>query len=239
MDSGSLLELVKSRRSFRRFKSDPIPDETVKMVLEITRHAPSAGNTQPWEFVVVRNATIKKKISLILSERQRERRKKDKAFHFAASVQPHLFKAPVLVVVCFDPRLMETVSVTARQTGMAERGFRQSMAICIYAMQLAAASMGLATAWGSVLDVSEETEIKKLLGIPEGYKIDHIIPLGYADEETEKRTKTLRIVRQRARSRRPLEEMVHDEHYDMGKYRSDEQVREFIWSHTVVRIPQS
>jgi len=51
----NFLELVKNRRSFRRFKSDPVPKEILEKVLEAARLPPSAGNSQPWEFVVVQD----------------------------------------------------------------------------------------------------------------------------------------------------------------------------------------
>ena len=49
----SLLELVKQRKSFRRFKTDPVPKETVEKILEVARFSPSAANSQPWEFIIV------------------------------------------------------------------------------------------------------------------------------------------------------------------------------------------
>jgi ribosomal protein L31E len=84
-----------------------------------------------------------------------------------------------------------------------------------------------------------ETQIRDLLGIPDIYTVDHIIPLGYPDEEREKSEKALRPVRERASYRRELDEIVHYKHYDMAKFRSDEQVNEFIWSKTVTRISRS
>jgi len=54
MDYEGLLELVKKRRSIRRFKPDPIPDEYLDKILGVARWAPSGFNMQPWEFVVVR-----------------------------------------------------------------------------------------------------------------------------------------------------------------------------------------
>ncbi|MBW1802488.1 MAG: nitroreductase family protein [Deltaproteobacteria bacterium] len=62
MDYDSLLELVQKRRSIRRFKPDPIPDEYVDKIIEVARWAPSGFNMQPWEFVVVREAGLKEKI---------------------------------------------------------------------------------------------------------------------------------------------------------------------------------
>ena len=52
-DYDSVLRVASSRRSVRRFRPDPVPWELVEAVLEVARQAPSAANSQPWEFVVV------------------------------------------------------------------------------------------------------------------------------------------------------------------------------------------
>ncbi|MGM0686745.1 MAG: nitroreductase family protein [Promethearchaeati archaeon] len=59
MDYEGFLELVKKRRSVRRFKPDPIPDEYVDKIIEAARWAPSGFNLQPWEFVVVKEKELK------------------------------------------------------------------------------------------------------------------------------------------------------------------------------------
>jgi nitroreductase len=58
-----LLEFLLTRRSIRQFKPDPIPDETLLKVLDVSRYAPSAGNRQPWVFVVVKDDEVKKKLA--------------------------------------------------------------------------------------------------------------------------------------------------------------------------------
>ena len=63
MNYENLLELVKNKRSIRRFRPDPLPEGIVEKVLEVARHVPSAANAQPWEFVVVEDPEIKKNIS--------------------------------------------------------------------------------------------------------------------------------------------------------------------------------
>ena len=62
MDYDRLLKLVKERRSRRRFKPDPIPDDYIDKILEVARWAPSGFNMQPWEFIVVRREDLRKKI---------------------------------------------------------------------------------------------------------------------------------------------------------------------------------
>jgi nitroreductase len=235
MSYDDFLELVKKRRSFRRFKPDPVPKEIVEKVLEAARHSPSAGNSQPWEFVVVQDPATKKSITQSINSGYKKVRKADTTMYWAVAVQPYLATAPVLIVVCGDRRLQETYP--AHLPG--EILLHQSLAISIYTLQLAAASFGLATAWATMQTELRETQIRKILGIPDVYTVDHIVPLGYPDEEKEKSEEALRPVRERASFRRELAEMVHYEHYDMGKFRSDEKLKEFIWSKTVTRIPRS
>jgi nitroreductase len=234
MQYDDFLELVKNRRSFRRFKPDPVPKDMIEKVLEAARLAPSAGNSQPWEFVVVQDAAMKKDITQSITSGYQELHKIDPEMYWAVAVQPHLVDAPVIIVVCGDRRLEMTYPAHLPREVL----LRQSLAITIYALQLAAASFGLATAWATMQTEARETQLRKLLGIPDVYTIDHIIPLGYPDEEREKSNKALRPVRERARSRRGLDEIVHYEHYDKDKFRSDEQIKEFIWSKTVTRIPR-
>lgn len=78
--------------------------------------------------------------------------------------------------------------------------------------------------------------VKKLLSIPEVFTVDYIMLIGYHDVDKEKRTRVLIPVRKRASFRRQMRDIVHYERYDMEKYRSDEEVNEFIWSKTVTRI---
>ena len=55
-------EAIKKRRSIRKFKPDPIPEEKIRLLLESARLAPSGTNTQPWRFVVIKDNDTKKKL---------------------------------------------------------------------------------------------------------------------------------------------------------------------------------
>ena len=61
----NLLEFLKSRRSIRRFKPDPVPRDLILKVLDIARYAPSAHNSQPWRFIVVEDPSIKEELANI------------------------------------------------------------------------------------------------------------------------------------------------------------------------------
>jgi nitroreductase len=75
------MDVVRKRRSIRRYKPDPVPDEVLNQVLEAARLAPSGGNRQPWHFIVVKDSETKRKLGIA---------------EFASA-------APVVIVGCADP----------------------------------------------------------------------------------------------------------------------------------------
>jgi nitroreductase len=62
-----ILELIKTRRSVRKYKTEPVSDDDLKHILEAGIWAPSAGNSQPWKFIVIRNKEVKDNLSQILT----------------------------------------------------------------------------------------------------------------------------------------------------------------------------
>ncbi len=61
-----VLEAIKGRRSIRKYREDPVPQEKVDKILEAAIWAPSAHNSQPWEFIVLRNEELKRKVAEVL-----------------------------------------------------------------------------------------------------------------------------------------------------------------------------
>jgi nitroreductase len=80
-----VLEAIRSRRSIRRYKTTPVEEDKLNTVLEAARWAPSAGNRQPWEFVVVKDSNIRRKVA------------------DAAPYGKFIADAPVLIAVVVDP----------------------------------------------------------------------------------------------------------------------------------------
>jgi nitroreductase len=232
LDYETLRRLAVERRSVRRFRNDPVSREDIERVLDVARLAPSAANSQPWEFVVVEDATMRHRVAVIAASQFPDARKRDPSFNWSVSVQPFLGHAPVLIVVLGDRRMMDAYPSVLRGNVL----LRQSLANCVYGLQLAAASLGLATAWGTLQGGRPETELRELLGIPDVFTIDHIVPLGYPDEQEGARATALAPARRRGPRRRPLEGLVHWGRYDASLARSDDAVREFIWSETVTRV---
>ena len=203
MKYDEFLELVKTRRSIRRLKADPIPDDYVEKILETVRWAPSGANTQPWELVVLRDLEIKNKFLDVVSAR--------------IDVES-LRNAPVLIVVCGDTRtrvlypsgrnlsLIPKIMLGEDHAELKENVLTSSLSNAFLYILLAATSLGLGTRYiTSTANPDVQREIKQLLKIPPYLVIYDTVALGYP--ESEPRPKTLR----------PLEDIVHYERFDESK----------------------
>ncbi|MFC1872276.1 nitroreductase family protein [Chloroflexota bacterium] len=228
MQFDEFLELVKKRRSIRRFKPDPVPDEYVEKMIEAARWSPSGANGQPWEFIIVKDQETKNKMAELWLPHRWEQYFIDhtrvegvKTVGGLANPPKDLpaFKdAPVLIVVCGDRRTYQATVLSTHfmiGEGGTGGGYLKNMGNATYTLHLAAAALGLASQWFSVLEVWGE-ELKTLLGVPPMLQIHTVVPVGYPAYEPA------------PSYRRSFEEIVHHERYDMSKYRSGDQVIEFI-----------
>ena len=147
-------EAIRKRQSIRRYKPDPVPDDVLSRVLDAMRLAPSAGNLQPWRFVVVKDADTREQLAE------------------ASARQTWMAHAPVVIVAC-----------GWRDRAYSEMGgYWNSMpvdvSIAFDHLTLAAAAEGLGTCWiGSFI----EDGVRRVLGIPEEVTVIALTPLGYHD----------------------------------------------------------
>ena len=152
-----VLEAVKGRRSIRAFKNRDVPAEIVEKLIEAARWAPSAGNIQPWEFIIVRKPKIKRRLVE------------------AALDQVFIEEAPVVIVVCAN-------EVRSSQ-GYGVRGETlyciQDTAAATQNIHLTAYSLGLGTCW---VGAFREEEAREILKIPRGIRPVAILPVGYPAE---------------------------------------------------------
>jgi nitroreductase len=224
MDYENFLKLVKTRRSIRSFKTDPIPDEYVERIIEAARWAPSGANSQPWEFIVIKDKEIKDKIVEIVNEHREHSRKveltREKDLRFPAVLssvrEPGYKNAPVFIILCGDPRTKEAYPLLTMLT-RGDSHFVSGLASAFLHMALAATTLGLGSQWVSATgNPFAKCLLKELLGIPQKLEIYDMMALGYPAHQPKER-----FVRERVG-------MVHDGRYDQAKYRSDEEIKEFI-----------
>ena len=208
----SLLDLVTTRRSVRRFKSDPVPDEYITKILEVARWAPSGFHTQPWEFVVIKDPEVKAKIVAALDEHGpaiKDPAKKD--------AQRSSFRhAPVFILALCDWRAKVGLPFAPRTNEEAAPLYYSSMANAFVYMQLAATSLGLASQWYTAASrPGAQRAIKEIVGIPEALTIYDMMVVGY-----QAAAPGPKIVRE-------LADMVHHDACGEQDFRTDEEVEEY------------
>ncbi len=219
-----LLKLAKKRRSIRRYSSAPISDGDVEKIIEVARWAMSGANAQPWEFVIVKDPETRKRIF----ELYKLHRKQTDVFNRVLipelrhpvtgtldAGQPSFRDAPVIIAVCGDTRTLLATSLAAEIMGYERFTYHSNVAAATMMVHLAAASLGLGSQWVSTTPIWEG-ELKALLGVPEWYTISQIVPIGYADYTPI------------PSYRREVSEIMHNEKFDMTKFRTDEQIVEYI-----------
>jgi nitroreductase len=156
-----VMEAIKTRRSVRRFKPDPIPDEVMGEVLDAARWAPSWANTQCWEFVVVRDQAIRQRLSEeVLAQGNPARR--------------GVAEAPVVVVALGK----EGISGFYKDRPVTDKGdwFMYDVGVAMQNLCLAAWGRGLGTVHVGLMDAVKAGEI---LGVSPGTRVVALSPLGY------------------------------------------------------------
>ena len=152
-----LLEIIKNRRSIRVFKKQDVPQDIIEKLLEAARWAPSAGNVQPWAFVVASSQKMKQSLSM------------------AAFGQKDLEEASVVFVVCADEKLAE------QSYGVRGKSLYclQDTAAAIQNILLTAYSLGLGSCW---IGAFKEDEIRQAIKAPKEMRPVALIPVGYPNE---------------------------------------------------------
>lgn len=162
-------ELFRHQRAVRAFSDREVDQATIEELLTAATHGPSGSNSQPWRFIVVRDAAVKAQLSEVYEAAFGEAYA-TRAPSRAADRQP-LTEVPVLIVACVQ--VPASTGRSGIQTGASIYPACQNL-------MLAARARGL----GSVLTTLhrvKRAEIHEILGIPEGWDSAAIIPLGWPD----------------------------------------------------------
>lgn len=194
---GDIIDVIKSRKSIRRYKPDPVPDEMIDKVLEAARWAPTGENYQPWRFIVVRNQETKDKIAELAKvgsgsrmtawycmghmqerfENIKDPEVKARVLKFMYSGEVSEFAKNAPVVIAILGTLME---------GSVDVPYDLSAAVT--QMLLEAHSLGLGGCWvhGPVATTRDAKKFKEILGVPTGmgeYKVIAYMAIGWPAEE--------------------------------------------------------
>jgi nitroreductase len=199
-----LLKAIQSRRSIRKFKSNEVPDHTIKELLDAARLAPSGSNLQATRFVVIKSPVERMKLK-------------------ECTPLPFVAHAPVIIACCIDKEGMGNTQVRYREL-MEAQAFvgtpladdptlmeaaakrRSSMdqatikayltlnaAIAIEHIVLRAVDLGLGSCWIMMFD---SAKTKSMLELDDRYEVIALLPIGYPDQSPA------------ARPRLPLEELI-------------------------------
>ena len=164
-------EVVAARRSVRHFNTKvPVTEAEIRGLLHAATTAPTAGNIQPWRFFVLRSVAARERLA-------------------AAIGQKWASAAPVVIVVCVDPR-----PCAARYGDRGERLYAvQDTAAAVQTLLLAAVDRGLASCWVGAFD---DEAVREAIGAPRPVTPVAVLPVGHSAESAAKP------------SRRPLEEVT-------------------------------
>ena len=166
-----LYQAIFQRRDMRSFRADPVPKEILARILNAAHHAASVGFMQPWNFIVIEDLALRRKIHAhVDSERKRaaeqfegERREKYLSYKLEG-----ILESPLNICVTCDPTRNGPVVLgrnTIRETDV------YSTCCAIQNLWLAARVEGLGVGWVSIL---EPADLRSFLGIP-----DQVIPVAY------------------------------------------------------------
>lgn len=206
MEFRDLESLIKTRRSIRRWKQDPVPEDLVLKAIEMATWAPNGGNHQNWRFIVVSNRNlirqmadaVQVKVETIASwpaaapfSEEVDRWKRNGSFFRNAPVciaalmanYESLADQILKLRIGKDPSVQAIIE--ARQLG---NSGLQSVAAAISYLLLAVHSQGLGGIWmtGPLL---AKAEIEELLNVPKEMNLAALIPVGFPDEEPTKTRK--------------------------------------------------
>jgi nitroreductase len=152
------LTAIFTRRSIRKYTSQPVSDDMIKILLQAAMSAPSARNEQSWEFVIIKDKKTLKQVP---------------SFHPFAR---HVPEAPVAIVVCGNTKLEAKPGLWALDCSNATMN-----------ILLAAHSLGLGAVWTTLYPYEDRMAgMKKLLNLPDNIIPLTIIPIGYPGEKKQR-----------------------------------------------------
>ncbi len=154
-----LYEVLRNRRSVRKYSSEDVSADKLEKVLEAARIAPSWSNKQCWKFIVVRDPEKKKNLAESMPENNPARKAVGET-------------APVVLVLCADP--------TASGKQDDKEYYLLDAGLAMQQLILAAYAEGLGTCWVALFD---EKKARPVCAVPENYRVVALTPLGVPEKQ--------------------------------------------------------
>jgi len=181
-----ILQIIKKRRSVRKYSHRNVSKSALLKILEGARWAPSAHNAQPWRFIILTEMEDKKRLAEAMAEEWNKKKKKngvpknERDLLLEASIECFT-RAPIVIVACVSMEEMDKYPDEKRQR-FEHLMATQSLAAAIQNMLLVAHSEGLGACWFCAPLFCQDV-VKRTLGIPEDIEPQALITFGYPDEK--------------------------------------------------------
>ncbi|QTA88115.1 nitroreductase family protein [Desulfonema magnum] len=155
-----LMEIIKQRRSVRKYQEKEVPEAALNQILEAVRWSPSWANTQCWEVIVVKDAALRQKLQETIGPKN--------------PATKAIVAAPALLALC--GKLGTSGYYKDQVTTKFGDWFMFDLGLATQSICLAAHNLGI----GSVIvGLFDHNKAKDVLKVPEGYELVTLIPLGY------------------------------------------------------------
>ncbi|MAG77845.1 nitroreductase [archaeon] len=149
-------DVIKGRRSIRRYRDKDIPRSLVGEILDLAKHTPSSGNLQNWKVIVVKDSEMRQQLAQ------------------ASMEQYWMVEAPIHLVICNDyDKVKDHYPVLGKMYSI------QNCAAFAYNITLSAHTFGLGSCWIGAFD---NEKVQRLLSIPDNIDPEIIITLGYSED---------------------------------------------------------
>lgn len=158
----NLIDIIKNRRSVRKFKDQDVPESVVNQILEAVRWAPSWANTQCWEIVVIRDHGIKEQLQATLGPKN--------------PATKAVVAAPVLIALCSKMGVSGFYGQVSTKFG---DWFMFDLGLATQNLCLTAHDLGLGTV---IIGLFDHDRAKAILNVPQGYELVVLIAIGVPEK---------------------------------------------------------
>jgi nitroreductase len=191
MSTIGLYEAISTTRAVRRLRTDPIPENVLRRVIEAANWAPTGGNAQPWRVIAVTDPAKRRRLqelyigpweeyakgrrTQLAAAPEAVRAQQDKMIRAADHLAQHFHLAPVILVFCFNPQIMAITDAKLDRPSVVGGA---SVYPAVQNALLACRAEGLGCTLTTLL-CFREPAVKELLGIPAEWGTCAFIPIGY------------------------------------------------------------
>lgn len=159
------MEIIKGRRSIRRYQDKPVSEELLNRIYEAVKWSPSWGNTQCWEVITVTDTVVKENLQKTIAPKN--------------PATKSITAAPVVLALC--GKLNSSGFYNNQVTTKFGDWFMFDLGIATQSICLTAHQLGLGTV---IVGLFDHNNSKDVLNVPDGYEVVALIPLGYPAKDS-------------------------------------------------------